>query len=175
MSYLTWGTVLLGATAGFSGAGYFASTFFNGDKPRRQEGGEVHLNEKRENPNLWEYVLLYGGGAMCDFQEVGQSKSDKESKEGIFQEIPVICQTTWAKSIVERNKGKKGLWIMGDKDKLEEIMGNTDSLINNLSFNSLSGEWTGKSKKLNELDKWGCNLTEENEGKKINLNCQVFD
>ncbi|ADX98157.1 hypothetical protein [Mycoplasma suis] len=149
MGYLTWGSILLGATVGISGTGYFASTFFNRDSNNLKTEQEENTSEEQINkkPKVWEYVLKYGDGAqMCDFLEEGQEQSYEESRKWKFGETPKVCQTTWAQEIIGTNKDKKGFWISGNSEKIKELLENSESLVNNLSFDNQKGSWTGQTK-----------------------------
>ncbi|CBZ40683.1 hypothetical protein MSUIS_05900 [Mycoplasma suis KI3806] len=176
MGYLTWGSIFLGATVGISGTGYFASTFFNRDSNNSKTEQEENTSEDQINkkPKVWEYVLKYGDGqATCDFLEVEQSQSDREIRKGEVLEKPIICHSEWAKQILEESGEKKGLWIKGLREKVEELLKKEDSQINDLSSIGNKGEWQNTPKTLDQLKSFGCQFSNVENEQTITINCPV--
>ncbi|CBZ40677.1 hypothetical protein MSUIS_05840 [Mycoplasma suis KI3806] len=177
MNYLSLGSILLGTTAGFSGVGYLASTFFNKGESAEGEITVVKSEEKGGEINVWEYVLMYQdgmGGEMCDFLEEGQDKSYKEKNLNNFEAEPINCQTTWAKQVIKENSGKKTLWIKGKKDPINKLLSDTESSINKFSFyGSLEQMNEGKIKNLEQLKNLGCQVS-QTESEIFEIKCQDF-
>ncbi|CBZ40679.1 hypothetical protein MSUIS_05860 [Mycoplasma suis KI3806] len=118
MNYLTLGSILLGATAGLSGAGYFATTYFKSDKG---DAKEILDKKPEEKKFVWRYVSSDGNSHICDFLEEGRNKRERDRRLVEIEEDSINCQKIFTEE-KELNGGNTFFWLEGEKDKVDELL-----------------------------------------------------
>ncbi|ADX98153.1 hypothetical protein [Mycoplasma suis] len=119
MNYLTLGSILLGATAGLSGAGYFATTYFKSDK---EDAKEILDKKPEEKKFVWRYVSSGDGSHVCDFLEVGKTQREVERRRVSFEENSINCQELLPSEILLEKEGKTFFWMEGEREKVDKLL-----------------------------------------------------
>lgn len=128
------------------------------------DGGE---NTPKEKDILWE--LYYKGKNDSIPECLGSIKSnEKDKKQEIFE---LECGSTdWTKKIMGENDKKVGIWVKGNNESIDEVLGME---LKNKDYKS--NKFWEKNKGLEDLNGNGCDFVSENGEAKINCDLDLLE